>query len=30
MDYRKYLTDDILHFWLKYSLDKEHGGIFTQ
>lgn len=30
MNYRKYLTDDILHFWLKYSLDKEQGGIFTQ
>lgn len=30
MDYRKYLTEDILPFWLKYSIDNEYGGILTQ
>lgn len=29
MDYRKYLCEDILPFWIKYSLDKEEGGILT-
>ena len=30
MNYRKYLTEDILPFWLKYSLDEECGGILHQ
>ena len=30
MDYRKYLTDDILEFWLKDSIDTEYGGIMNQ
>ena len=30
MDYKKYLTDDILEFWLKNAIDDEFGGIFTQ
>ena len=29
VDYRKYLCEDILPFWIKYSLDKEEGGILT-
>ena len=29
MDYGKYLTYDILPFWLKHSLDKKEGGIIT-
>ena len=27
--YQKELVDQILPFWLKHSLDKEHGGFFT-
>ena len=23
------LTDDILPFWMKHGLDREHGGIYT-
>ena len=30
MDYKKYLTDDILNFWLKDSIDTEYGGISNQ
>ena len=30
MDYKKCLTEDILDFWLKYAIDNEYGGIFTQ
>lgn len=29
MDFKKYLTDDVLKFWLDNALDKENGGIFT-
>lgn len=30
MDFKKYLTDNVLDFWIKNSLDYENGGIFTQ
>lgn len=30
MDYRKYLTEDILPFWMKNAVDNVHGGIMTQ
>ncbi len=30
MDYKKYLTQDVLAFWLKHAIDTEYGGIFTQ
>ncbi|MBR3934448.1 MAG: AGE family epimerase/isomerase [Clostridia bacterium] len=30
MDYKKYLTQDILPFWLKNAIDKEFGGIMNQ
>lgn len=29
MNYRKYLTEDILPFWLDNAIDHEYGGIFT-
>lgn len=29
MNYKKYLTENVLEFWLKYSIDNENGGIFT-
>ncbi len=29
MDFKKYLTDDVLKFWLDNSIDNENGGIFT-
>lgn len=29
MNYRKYLTDDILAFWQKHGIDYENGGIHT-
>lgn len=29
MDFKKYLTDDVLDFWLKNGIDEEQGGIFT-
>ena len=28
MNYKKYLTDNILPFWLDNAIDKEKGGIF--
>ncbi len=30
MDFKKYLTDDVLKFWLSDAIDKECGGIMTQ
>lgn len=30
MDYKIYLKDDILEFWLKNAIDEQQGGIFTQ
>ena len=30
MEYRKYLTEDILPFWLEHAIDEEYGGIFAQ
>lgn len=30
MNYRKYLLEDILPFWLKNSIDEEFGGIMNQ
>jgi N-acylglucosamine 2-epimerase len=27
--YRSVLLDDVMPFWLRHSLDREHGGIFT-
>jgi N-acylglucosamine 2-epimerase len=27
--YRRALLDDVIPFWQKYSLDREHGGYFT-
>lgn len=30
MDFKKYLTEDILPFWLTYGIDEQYGGIFTQ
>ena len=27
--YKEDIINDIMPFWLKYGLDKEHGGIFT-
>lgn len=29
MNYRKYLTEDILPFWIKNAVDNVHGGIMT-
>lgn len=29
MDYKKYLTDNVLKFWLDNSIDSKNGGIFT-
>ena len=29
MDYIKYLTEDVLPFWLNNAIDEEYGGIFT-
>lgn len=29
MNYKKYLTDNILSFWLDGAIDRENGGIFT-
>ena len=28
--YRKELFDNVIPFWLKYSLDKEFGGFISQ
>lgn len=30
MDYKTYLTTDILDFWLENAIDEKEGGIFTQ
>ena len=30
MDFKKYLTEDVLPFWLHNAIDEEKGGIFTQ
>lgn len=30
MNYKNYLTEDILEFWLKNAIDEKEGGIFTQ
>ncbi|MBO4941333.1 MAG: AGE family epimerase/isomerase [Clostridia bacterium] len=30
MNFKKYLTDNVLAFWLKNAFDDEFGGIFTQ
>ncbi|MBQ2931231.1 MAG: AGE family epimerase/isomerase [Clostridia bacterium] len=30
MNYKDYLKNDVLKFWLDNALDKENGGIFTQ
>ncbi len=29
MDYKAYLKEDVLKFWLDYSIDYKNGGIFT-
>jgi len=29
INYRKYLTEDILPFWINNAIDNENGGIFT-
>lgn len=29
MDYKKYLTENVLPFWLENAIDEECGGIFT-
>ena len=30
MNFRRDLTENILPFWLKNSIDYENGGIYTQ
>ncbi len=30
MDYKKYLKEDILKFWIDNAIDENEGGIFTQ
>ena len=29
MDYKKYLTENVLQFWLDNAIDQQYGGIFT-
>ena len=29
-DFKKYLTEDVLPFWLRHGIDREYGGILTQ
>lgn len=29
MDFRKYLTEDIIPFWLNNAIDEKNGGIYT-
>ena len=29
MDFKKYLTENVLPFWLGDAIDKEYGGIIT-
>lgn len=28
MDYKAYLTENVIPFWLKYGIDRELGGIY--
>ena len=30
MNFKEYLTNDILPFWLKFGIDEQYGGILTQ
>ena len=30
MNFKEYLTNDVLPFWLEHAIDEEYGGIFTQ
>ena len=30
INFKEYLVEDILPFWLKHGIDREIGGIFTQ
>ena len=30
MNYKEYLTNNVLPFWIKNGIDEQHGGIFTQ
>ena len=30
MNFKEYLTNDILPFWLKVGIDEQYGGILTQ
>ena len=30
MNFKEYLTSDVLPFWLEHAIDEEYGGIFTQ
>ena len=30
MDFKKYLTDNVLPFWIDNAIDDKYGGIYTQ